>query len=410
MAIAGVLEVQMMADMARISKDMNDAKRIVGDAAGGMSNSLLAIKTSIEASLSTLQQLTLKVGSLESQMGKAKDAALSMGKALLLGAAAGMGIDAIKDKILGVINSMAALKTLSEKTGSSVENLSKLGFIAKQSGSDIDSVAAAMNKLSKGMAGADNETKGAGLALSYLGVSAKDAAGNLKDPSLMFTEIAKKLGEYQDGAGKAAVAQALFGKAGADMLPTLKLLGEQGDLVAKVTDAQATAARQYTRDIAKLDVQKGMLFKTVAIALLPTMTDFVGVLLDASKQTNIVNSAAKSLANDNSITNWADAGAMGLARLIDVIKVLPALFAALKSSFSAVLADIEFVGKSTMMLNPMNMAKKIGQGENPVGDLKVFLAQRNKTLADANAAYSTMWTSEATRISSAYLGRWYHKP
>ena len=405
MAVAGVLEVQMMADLARISKDMSDAKRIVGDAAGGMSNSLLAIKNSIEASLSPLQQLTVKVGSLESQMSKAKDAALSMGKTLLLGAAAGMSIDAIKDKIVGVINSMATLKTLSEKTGSSVENLSKLGFIAKQSGSDIDAVTGAINKLSKGMAGADNETKGAGMALSYLGVSAKDAAGNLKDPAVMFTEIAKKLGEYQDGAGKAAIAQALFGKAGADMLPTLKLLGEQGDMVAKVTDAQATAARQYARDIAKLDGQKNALFKTVAIALLPVMTDFVNVLIDASKETNMANAAAKSLASDNSITNWADAGAMGLARLIDVIKILPNLFTALKGSFGAVLADIEFVGRSAAMLNPISMATKIGRGENPVGDLTLFLNQRNKTLEDANAAYSTLWTMEGNATEQAMAKR-----
>lgn len=405
MAVAGVLEVQMLANLARLQSDMDSAKRLVGDAAGGMSSSLLSIKTSLEAAMGPLQQLTVKVGSLESQFGKAESAALSLGKGLILGAAAGMSIDAIKNKIMGVIESMAHLKEVSEKTGASVESLSKIGFIAKQSGSDIDSVAAAMGKLSKGMAGADIDTKGAGLALSYLGLSAKDAAGNLKDPSALFTEIAKKLDTYKDGAGKAAIAQALFGKAGAEMLPTLKLLGEQGDMVAKVTDAQATAALQYTREIAKLNVQKGLLFKTVAIALLPTMKDFVEVLLDASKETNVVNGAAKGLAKDDSITNWADSGAMGLARLIDVIKIIPSLLSALAGSFKTVWADVQLAGSAATILNPVSLAASVAQGKNPFADFKAQLSDRNKTLADANAAYDKLWNMEGNSTEQAMAKR-----
>ena len=367
--------------------------------------SLQGLHTNATAVAGSIDALTFKIGSLESNMSKAQVAALSFGKSLILGAAVGLGLDAIKDKILGVIDSMANLKTLSEKTGASVENLSKIGFIAKQSGSDIDSVATAMTKLSKGMAGADNETKGAGLALDFLGLKAKDAAGDLKDPSAMMTEIAKKLNTYQDGAGKAAIAQAMFGKAGAEMLPTLKLLGEQGEMVARVTDEQATAARQYTRDMVKLEVQKGLLFKTVAVALLPTMKDFVEVLLDASKETNILNGAAKGLANDNSITNWADAGAMGVARLIDVIKIIPSLFNAVKGSGSAVLADIEYIGKSASLLNPVRMAQAIGRGEDPLGDIKVFLEQRNKTVAAANAEYAKLWNMEGNSTEQAMARR-----
>ena len=312
MANLGSLVVSLEANMAKFQTDMQKSAAIT-------EQSMLKMALSSE-------QTKVAINRLETQFGNAGNAAISMGKNLLFGAAVGLSFDALGRKISGVIDAMANLKTMSEKTGASVENLSKLGFIAKQSGSDIEAISGAMSKLSKGMAGADNETKGAGLALSYLGVKAKDAAGNLKDPAEMFTEIAKKLNTYQDGAGKAAIAQALFGRAGAEMLPTLKLLGEQGDMVAKVTDAQATEARLYTRDLAKLEAQKNMLFKTVAIALLPTMRDFTDVLIDATKDTNVLNGAAKGLAADHSIEDWADAGAMVLAGLIDTIKVLPSLF------------------------------------------------------------------------------------
>ncbi|MDB5937548.1 MAG: hypothetical protein JWQ01_4892 [Massilia sp.] len=401
----GALVINMAADVASLKVSLAEANRAAATSAEKMATGFGVIKTSIESAITPLKTLGVNVGSLESNMAKAQSSAVSLAKGLLIGAAAGMSIDAIKNKIMGVIDTMAHLKEVSEKTGSSVENLSKLGFIAKQSGSDIDSVATALGKMSKGMAGADNGTKGAGLALKFLGISAKDAAGNLKDPAAMFTEVAKKLDDYKDGAGKAAIAQALFGKAGAEMLPTLKLLAEQGDMVAKVTDAQATAAQRYTRDIVKLDMQKGMLFKTIAMALLPTMTDFTGAMLDATKNTNMLNGAAKGMAADNSIESWADDAAMGLARLIDVIIFIPKALSSLASSFKVVFADIATLEKGFTIISPQKMAAALARGENPFADFKKQLEERNKILEDANAKYSDLWNYNGAAMEQAMAKR-----
>jgi hypothetical protein len=372
----------------------------------GVAQSMTRLTDTVNTSMNRLSSVVgVGFGSLESHITSLKSSALSLGRGLIIGSAAGMSIDAIKDKIVGVIDSMAHLKEISEKTGSSVENLSKLNFVAKQSGSDIDSVAMALSKLSKGMAGADNETKGAGLALNYLGISAKDATGNLKDPAVLFGEIAIKLDTYKDGAGKAAIAQALFGKAGADMLPTMKLLAEQGDLAIKVTDAQASAARQYTRDIAKLDAQKGMLFKTVAVALLPTMTDFANAMLDASKNTTTLGKGVKGMADDHSITAWADSAAMGVARLVDVITMLPRLLSAVTGSFQVVAADMKVIGTGTVDLSPKNIAKSIAGGKNPFADFNKALADRNQTLADANKRYEELWNYDGAAMEKAMATR-----
>jgi lambda family phage tail tape measure protein len=359
------LVVSLEANMAKFMADMDKA-------AQKTDQSMLKMAASSD-------QVQKALKGLESQASRATSAAISLGKGMLLGAAVGMSFDAVRTKVLGVIDGMANLKTISEKTGSSVENLSKLSFFAKQSGSDIDAVAAAMAKMSKGMAGADNETKGAGLALSYLGLSAKDSAGNLKDPGDMIMEVAKKLGEYKDGAGKAAIAQALFGKSGADMLPTLKLMEEQGDIQAKVTDAQATAARQYQRDLAKLDAQQGMLFKTIATALLPTMTDFTNAMLDASKNTNLVNGVAKDLAKDHSIEDWADNGAMALALIVDTIKLMPALLTTATSGIKSVGA----MAKVVMLSVPGTMLVTKVAGGKPLDNL----AEAKKEFDEAQMVY-----------------------
>jgi hypothetical protein len=391
MANLGALVVSLEANMAKFQSDMGKSAQVTQDAMTKMGLSS--------------EQATKALKSLEAQASNAKSAALSLGKGLIIGAAAGMGFDAIKNKITGVIETMAHLKEVSEKTGSSVENLSKLAFLSKQAGSDIDSVANALAKMSKGMAGADNETKGAGLALSYLGISAKDAAGNLKDPGDMFMEVAKKLGEYKDGAGKAAVAQALFGKAGAEMLPTLKIMAEQGDIAAKVTTAQANAAQQYERDLKKLEVQQNMVFKTVAMALLPTMGDFTNAMIDASKNTNVLNKSAKDLAGDNSIGSWADSGAMGLARLIDVIVMIPKTLSAVSSSFKVVGADLTVLSKTTVVANPVEFAKKFIKGENPLAELNAAVQERNKIKADADAQYANLWNYDGSAMEKAMAAR-----
>jgi hypothetical protein len=329
------LVVSLEANMAKFSADMDKA-------AAKTDQSMLQMAAST-------QRVQSAIKSLETQSQRGLQAAISLGKGMLLGAAVGMSFDAIKNKVFGVIDGMANLKTISEKTGASVENISKLQFFAKQSGSDIDAVAAAMAKMSKGMAGADADTKGTGLALKYLGLSAKDAAGNLKDPAAMIMEVAQKLGDYKDGAGKAAIAQALFGKAGADMLPTLKLMAEQGDIEAKVTTAQATAARQYQRDLAKLDAQKNMLYKTITVALLPSMTDFTNAMVDATRETNQTNKVVKGLAADNSITQWADNAALGIAALIDDIIFIP-----------------KAINTTVLALNALKTARSVVADANPI--------------------------------------------
>jgi hypothetical protein len=401
----GQLVINMAADVASLKTSLAEGVRESKAGAEKMAAELSAIKKGFQDAVAPLQDLTVKVGSLESNLARAQSSALSLGKGLILGAAAGMSIDAIAKKINGVIESMAALKTASEKTGSSVENLSKLSFAAKQSGSDLDSVASALAKMSKGMAGADDETKGAGRALAFLGISAKDSAGNLKDPAAMFVEIAKKLDGYTDGAGKAAIAQALFGKAGADMLPTLKLIGEQGDIVAKVTDAQATAARQYQRDLAKLDAQKNMVFKTIATALLPTMTDFAGAMLDVSKNTNLANGAVKDMAKDDGLTNWADEAAMGAARLVDVIAMIPRLLSAVTGSFKVVGADIKTISVMAENANPIKAAWKKLNGGDPLGEIRQAIEERNKVLADANQKYDELWNYEGNAMEKAMAKR-----
>lgn len=357
--VAGTIELQMLANMARLASDMQQAKALVG-------SSMKEIERAVDSAKKVLAALGV-----------------------------GLSVAAIVEKVNSVTDSMAKLQDASDKTGVSVEKLSQLQFFAGVSGSSLDAVVGALAKLSKGMSGAGNDTAATSQAFKFLGISAKDAAGNLKDPGTVMEEIAKKLIAYEDGAGKAAIAQALFGKSGAEILPTLKKMAEMGSVVTSVTKAQAQAAQEYQLQQALLHRQTEILWNTVVSQILPSLESLTKVLLGASQQTDSLGGTAQKLANDHSIESWADMAVMGVARVIDVLKVIPQTISAVSSSFQVIVADLQLVGAATALGNPSTFGAKILMGQNPLASFTKALNDRNDVLAAANAKYDALWNAES---------------
>ena len=353
--IAGTLEIQMLANMAQLTTDMGKAKGIVGDT----------------------------VKSIEQMLG-----------------AIGVGFSAtmLLDKINAVADGMDKLGQSSEKTGASVEALSQLQFFAGLNGGDLDSVTSALTKLSKAEAASANVAAPASQALAFLGLSAKDAAGNLKDPSVLYGEIAQQLYGYADGAGKTALAVALMGKAGAEQLPAMKALVELGPVEATTTTAQAEAAKEYALQVALLNQQKTILWNTVVTALLPSMGSFITALTDAAKETDSLGGKAKALAADGSITSWADAAAMGAARMIDVLKTIPMILDVIMASFKAAQADLELLPKHAAIiasyLTPGGLTKADGDAA-----YKELLDDQQKLTIEANQKMAALYNADKTAFS-----------
>jgi hypothetical protein len=171
----------------------------------------------------------------------------------------------------GTIAAAAALDDLADATGSSVESLSKLSNIAKVSGASFDTIDGAIKKLAVGMAGVDEESSRAGKALAAIGVQSRD-------PAQALTEIAQKFATYEDGANKAALAVAIFGKSGASLLPILKDIAENVDIAGTVTTQQAKAAEDLEKSYRRLGLAatgfKDSLLTDVVPALTATITSF----------------------------------------------------------------------------------------------------------------------------------------
>lgn len=169
------------------------------------------------------------------------------------------------------------MRDLSQRTGASVETLSKFQQIAVQSGTDIDAVGGAMVRLSRGMSEAAETGKGpAAEALRTLGISAVDASGKLLGTDEVMLQVADRFQRMPDGAQKAALAVQLFGKSGAEMIPMLNE-GRQAieSLDAAMSTAFAEKADEYNDSLAALGVVFGQIGIAIADELLPYLSSAV---------------------------------------------------------------------------------------------------------------------------------------
>ena len=246
---------------------------------------LLKIKADVEGE-GKVNALGRAIGGLSGTAGKVSGglkglAGAAGGLSNMLGAlvplATGAGLVAMAK---GAIDAADNMNDLSQKTGVSVESLSKFQQAANASGTSIEGVGAAMIKLNKGLgAGTGPATE----ALKSLGISATDASGKLKSTDTVMLEVADKFAKMPDGANKTALAMQLFGKAGADMIPLLNG-GSKAitDLSATMTTGFAQAADSLNDKLAALQGKLLELGVNIGTALMPALNVIADLVLNAA--------------------------------------------------------------------------------------------------------------------------------
>jgi len=119
--------------------------------------------------------------------------------------------------VRSVINIADSMDELSKRTGIAVETLSSLSNTAALAGSSQEELGSALIKLNKSIAEAASGSKEQALAFQNLGVSVKDAEGNIRPTTDVLADIADAFSRVDDGAIKTQYQMALFGKSGANL-------------------------------------------------------------------------------------------------------------------------------------------------------------------------------------------------
>lgn len=354
MADIGSLVVKLAAETAEFREDLGKSARLLEKHADGMRSSLERVA---EVAKTTF---AIAVG-VES-------------------------VGALKELISHTLETVAALQDFAEQTGASAVALSGFAPVATISGVAMEQISVGLTKLSKGLAGVDDETKGASQALAYLGIKAKDSGGNLRDPAEVMNEIALKLSDFEDGAGKTAIALELFGKSGATLLPFLKDLAANQDLNIRMTQAEIESAEQASKALGRMKAEHNFVAQTIVTAALPAMEELVGQLKEVVLGTHNSAEAMVRLRDDGTLKEWAQDAGVGLAIVIDAMRGLIQMVKSVIGSFEAVWADMELLG--TFIAG--------GKGLNPFSEenqatLKAALEKRNAIVEKANQNYVDLW-------------------
>lgn len=252
---------------------------------------------------------------------------------------------------------------LADKTGASAESLASFAVAAGTSGTSIETIAGSMNTLTRNLVGVNDESKQAGAALKSLGIPLQEFKA-LK-PDEQFEKLSTTLAGFKDGAGKSAVAMALLGKSGAELLAFMKTLDEQGGRQKILTQEQIDLADEYGDRQAKASAELQLYAQALATQAIPALTAFTGALTDTVKEVLGVDQSTKELKNSTAVADFADGAVRALAFVVDaadgvarafqiagtaigataaaVVSVVEGEFSAAKAIASAGLADVDAI-------------------------------------------------------------------
>lgn len=357
---------------------------MAGDSLGGL---LIKISGDMSEVKTAMDKTTYLVEQSYNQMTKAGDKLIGSFKAIAAAAGIGFSVVALKGMAEQAIKAADALDDLTEKVGGSASAWSGLIDSARIAGIGFETIEQGAVRLSRAMSGSEVETKGSTKAFEFLGVSVRDASGNMRATEQVMVDVARALDKYQDGAGKAAIAQDIFGKGGAALLPALKQIAQDGARVGSVTDDMAKSADAYGKDLVRLAIAKESLARIITFQMLPAANAVVTVMTDMAARTDSASSAAKTMGADGTLAEWAWNTAKAVAILTDGLKTFVG-FAGQAGNVSKIFGDQAIEGlpfgeqlKSLLQMTDAgkDWNKQIVEAK---ANYKAFLESTSKSMLD----------------------------
>lgn len=184
------------------------------------------------------------------------------------------------------------LKTLSQQTGLTVEQLQELEYTSAALGIEEDEVQDKMKDLVSAMRDARDGSEDTKKAFDRLGISVTERNGELRSAGDVFYEVIDALGGIRNGTERDAVAMQIFGEeaqklnpliyAGKDaLLEYAKEANSLGYVMnTKTVDSFAELGTQFVEFNKQLDAVKNQF----AIVLLPVLTNLLSVIAQLSPE------------------------------------------------------------------------------------------------------------------------------
>ncbi len=261
---------------------------------------------------------------------------------------------------------------MAASAGVSVESFSRLQYAAQLGGVGAEEFSGAMSKLNKAISEAATGSSQQAALFKALGVSVKDANGNVRAADAVFLDVADAFDKMAPGASKARLEMELFGKSGAKMESVFaggaKALREAGDeadrLGITISSKAAAGAQEFNDSFEKITLALERVGSSVAGEVAPAFSRLTDWLLHTKEGADLLKGAVTVLST--------------------VMKVLATVAIGVGAAFDVIGTALAGAAAQFIEMFKGNFAGAREIGEQMTKDIK-------KTIATAGKLIGTTW-------------------
>ena len=261
---------------------LKDAQKAFVEAGGDInSDAYKALEREIIATEKSLKDAKAAAGSFNAEIEAARAKVDSFGSAATdlskktkgLSTAAAGALTAIGGMALKAVDAADDLKTLSQQTGISTDELQKYQYAAELVDVSTEDIVGAQQKLIKSMSSSSTATVD---AFNQIGVATTNADGSLRSTNEVFYEVLEGLSQVTNETERDVLAMQIFGKSASEL--------------AGIIDDGGAALKEYGDQAEEL----GLIMSTETLDGLAAVDDQIQ-LLKSRAAAEIANTGAKAM-------------------------------------------------------------------------------------------------------------------
>ncbi len=281
----GSLEIDIKANIARLSQDMQAARSEVQKSTRGIQDHVAQMQKNIREHMEGIRK-SFEVFKVLGELG---------------------GLTAVASQLMALGKSAAEygdeIAHASRKTGISTDTLQGLKFAAAQSDVSFTQLQQGLFRLTRAMASVGQGNKQVAGAFQSVGLSAQ-ALKNMRLENVLI-HVSDAFAKSQDGAAKAAIAMQLFGRAGADLIPFLDQGSQNIDTLTKkahelglvLSDQAIAKDAAFNESLKSLGAQLKMAAVGFGSDLTPAIQSMTDALSESLKPGGFLADTLKALAD-----------------------------------------------------------------------------------------------------------------
>lgn len=257
-----------------------------------MAESLAKYVVSLEAETARYRAELQKANNTLQQFTRAQQKALDTVRNAFFALGGAVAASKFSGWISSAIDAADNASKLSQKIGVSTETITGLALGLDLAGVSTEEFSKAMLRLARVASDADAGLATAQRTFQTLGISVKASSGALKTADVLLSEIAGKFSQLANGTQKAALAQELFGRSGATLIPFLnqgsaafeQMIAQSRALGLVWTDEAGRAAENFNDSLTVLAAVSRGYASALAQEVLPALNATTAFFVKTSEE------------------------------------------------------------------------------------------------------------------------------